>query len=259
MANKHGDFVWYELATKDALAAQDFYGPLLGWTFEVSGQPDMPYYLFSKNGTQVGGMMSLTDDMIANGAAPLWAGYVEVGDIQTSTEKAQGLGASVYVPPTEIPGIGRFSMIADPQGAPIYMMEDLSGEESTSFAKHTPQEGHCAWNELATTDPGAAAAFYSEMFGWKKSGEMDMGPIGLYVMYSVNGYGLGAMMRKPDEMPMSAWVYYLRVPDIDAAVEHIASNGGQLIGDPQEIPGGDYTLMASDPQGAVFALIGKRN
>lgn len=258
MTNKHGDFVWYELATKDAVAAQGFYGPLLGWEFETSGQPEMPYYLFSKNGVQVGGMMSLTEDMMAGGAHPLWAGYVEVDDVDASNAKAKELGATEFVPPTDIPDIGRFAMIADPQGAPIYVMQDTSGQTSESFAKHEPHEGHCAWNELVTTDPAGAKAFYTDMFGWEKTSEMDMGPMGLYEMYSVNGYGFGAMMPKPDMMPMSAWVYYLRVPDITAAATYIGENGGQMMGEPQEIPGGEFILQAMDPQGAFFALIASK-
>lgn len=258
MANKHGDFVWYELAATDAVKAQEFYGPLLGWTFEQSGAPEMPYYLFSKDGAQVGGMMSLTEEMVAGGAGPLWAGYVEVEDLDAATAKAKALGSTLIVEPTEIPGTGRFSMIADPQGAPLYMMTDTSGEESVSFAKHEPHDGHCAWNELATTDPAGAKAFYAEMFGWEKTSEMDMGPMGLYEMYSVNGYGFGAMMPKPDAMPMSIWAFYFRVPDIDAAVEFITANGGQLIGEPNEIPGGDYVVQGTDPQGAFFSLIGKK-
>ncbi len=258
MADKHGDFVWYELATKDADAAKAFYGPLLGWEFEQSGQPGMDYHLITKNGAQIGGIMPLTDEMINNGAHPMWAGYIEVDDVDGSVDKAKGLGASVYVEPTDIPDIGRFAMLADPQGAGIYVMNDFTDETSVSFAKHEAMDGHCAWNELVTTDPVGAKAFYTDMFGWEKSSEMEMGEMGLYEMFSVNGYALGAIMAKPEMMPMSSWVYYLRVPDIAAAAKLIGESGGQLMGDPIQIPDGDYVLQGMDPQGAFFALIGRK-
>ncbi|MEM6909068.1 MAG: VOC family protein [Pseudomonadota bacterium] len=257
MANKHGDFVWYELATSDVDKAKEFYGPLMGWAFEVSGQPEMPYHVFSKDGVQVGGMLSLTTDMIASGAQPLWAGYVEVEDVDASLVKGKEAGANVYVEATEMPEVGKFAMIADPQGAPIYLMSSASEEDSASFAKHEPHDGHCAWNELVTTDPAGAKAFYTDLFGWEKTEEMDMGPMGLYEMYSANGYGVGAIMQKPEMMPMSAWVYYLRVPDIQVAADFANANGGQLMGEPTQIPGGDYVIQGTDPQGAFFALIGK--
>ncbi len=258
MADQHGDFVWYELATKDAAAAKQFYGPLLGWEFIESGQPGMPYHLITKNGAQIGGIMPLSGEMIANGAHPMWAGYIEVDDVDQSLAKAKTLGATPYVEATDVPEVGRFAMIADPQGAPIYIMKDFTDEASASFAKHEPLDGHCAWNELVTTDPAGAKAFYVEMFGWEKTSEMHMGEMGLYEMFSVNGYGLGAIMPKPEMMPMSAWVYYLRVPDIDAAAAFVAANGGLLMGEPMEIPDGEYVLQGTDPGGAFFALIGKK-
>lgn len=259
MPNKHGDFTWYELTTTDVDPAMDFYSKVLGWTWEKSeGQPGMPYYLCSMNGTQIGGMMALTDEMIASGAQPCWLGYIGVDDVDKSAEEIKAAGGSVHIPPTDIPGIGRFAMVTDPQGAYFYIMQDSSGNESESFAATEPRDGHCAWNELMTTDPGAAMQFYTGQFGWQKDGEMDMGPMGKYEMLR-HDFMLGAIMPKPDEVPMSMWSFYFRVADIDKAVKAIRDNGGNVTLEPDEIPGGDYQINAIDPQGAPFALVGARS
>lgn len=257
MTDKQGDFIWYELMTGDAAAAKQFYGPLLGWEFGGGDIPDMEYHHITKDGVEIGGIMLLTDEMSAGGAQPMWAGYVAVDDVDKSAEQAAAKGATILVGPRDIPDVGRFAMIMDPQGVPIYIMKS-EGEASTAFAKHEPREGHCAWNELVTADPEAAEAFYTDLFGWEKVDEMDMGEMGLYEMFSVNGYTLGAIMPKPEMVPASAWVHYLRVPDIDAAADYVKAHGGQVMTGPMEIPGGEHFINGLDPQGAFFALIGKK-
>ena len=129
-----------------------------------------------------------------------------------------------------------------------------------------PEHGMFAWNELMTTDPEAAKQFYAKHFGWVKDGEMDMGPLGAYHFIRHAGRGgpgsqhamLGAVYKRPAEMPVAAWSYYFRVADIDAAVTAIKAGGGTLYANPIEIPGGEFSLNAADPQGASFGLVGAR-
>jgi len=160
-----------------------------------------------------------------------------------------------------VENVGRMAMVADPQGALFYVMRGASSEPSYSFAAIEPKVGHCAWNELSTTDPEAAKTFYSKLFGWAKDGDLDMGPMGKYEFLRVAGgrFLLGAVMPKMPQMPVSAWTYYFRVSDIDAAVDALKAAGGTLHMEPMEIPGGDYSLSASDPQGAAFGLVGPRH
>jgi hypothetical protein len=231
MANKHGDFIWYELMTVDADAAQGFYGGLVGWTFAPHPGP-MDYRIFSADGPPVGGLMALTAEMQQGGARPLWAGYIGVDDVDATAERIASAGGTVLMEPQDIPDVGRFAFVTDPQGAPFYLMRGFSDEPSQSFARDAPREGHCAWNELMTADPDAADAFYADMFGWAEADRMDMGEIGFYRMYR-NGkdrdHMFGAMMQKPDGMPVSLWSFYFRVPDIDRAAGYINDNGGRLL------------------------------
>ena len=165
------------------------------------------------------------------------------------------------MPPQDIPNTGRFAFVTDPQGVPFYVMRGFSDQPSESFAAEAPRDGHCAWNELMTPDPAAAAQFYGQCFGWVESEVMDMGPMGDYAMYRNGpdaGFVLGAMMQVPEAGMPGLWQYYFRVPDIDVASVYVADNRGQVINGPMEIPGGEYVFNAIDPQGAVFSLIGQR-
>ena len=263
MANVHGDFIWYELLTSDADGAADFYGKVVGWAALDSGQTEMDYRFFSSgdgsdNVDGVGGFMAITPDMAAGGAVPCWLGYIGVDDVDACVASMSAAGASVQVPPMDLEGVGRMAMVSDAQGAAFYVMKSASNETSHSFAAEAPKNGHCAWNELSTTDTAAAVDFYTGQFGWKQEGDMDMGPMGKY-LFLHHGPGLiGAIMPKMPQIPVCAWVYYFRVPDIDAAAEAITENGGTILEEPTEIPGGNYSMIAVDPQGAAFALVGGR-
>ncbi len=261
MTNLHGDFIWYELITPDPDAAEKFYSGLVNWEFKDSGQPEMDYRILFYGEAGIGGMMPLSAEMQQNGAKPLWAGYIKVDDVDAAAEAITNKGGQVIMPAQDVPNVGRISFVTDPQGAPFYIMRSSSDETSHSFSTHEPKIGHCAWNELATSDPVAAKSFYGDLFGWVKSESMDMGPMGEYEMFR-NGadrdFTFGAMMQKPQEMPVSLWSYYFRVPKIDAAADYIKENGGQVFAGPMEIPGGDFIISAIDPQGAMFCLIGQK-
>lgn len=261
MPSQHGDFVWYELLTSDADAAQDFYGKLLDWTIEPRAAMD--YRMIAGSDGGVGGIMPLTEEMTANGARPVWLGYLGVDDVDAAAAAIKASGGSVHREPWDIPGVGRIAFVADPQGAMFYIMRGESQEASTAFAATEPKLGHCAWNELATTDQPGAVAFYTDQFGWKQEGDMDMGPMGTYQFFhhgpTETDMGMiGAVMTKPEEMPVSAWTYYFRVADIDKAVHSIGANNGQVTLEPTEIPGGEFQVNGMDPQGAYFALVGPK-
>lgn len=267
MTNHHGDFIWYELVTPDPDGAQGFYGPLLGWTVRSADMPDMDYRLAATADADVAGIMKTP---AGAPMPPAWVGYVGVDDVDKMAGSIVDGGGAVHMPASDIPGVGRMAFVADPQGSMFYIMKgSVEGGESLSFSYDKPRIGHCAWNELSTSDPAAAQHFYGQRFGWVKDGEMDMGEFGKYEFLrhtgrapdgSVPGQGmLGAVMPMMPGVPMPVWTYYFRVPDIDAAVAHITANGGSIVQPPTEIPGGDFSMNATDPQGAYFALVGSRS
>lgn len=259
MGNAHGDFVWYELMTSDADAAQQFYGGLISWTFEKAGMEHVDYRMFKAGDAQIGGLLQLTPEMVEHGARPCWVGYIQVDDVPAAVASAKEAGASVLMEGGEVPGVGPFAMLHDAEGAMFYVINDQSGEASEAFSTHEPRNGHCAWNELLAGDVGAATSFYGSQFGWVVAESMDMGPMGQYDMLK-NGadrdFMFGGLMVRPPAMPVSMWTFYFRVPEIDAAVEYVKANGGDVINGPMEIPGGEFIINGIDPQGAMFSVIG---
>lgn len=258
MTNLHGDFVWYELMTPDAEAAAAFYGAVIGWTCAPGADPGVGYREWRMDGVPVGGLLPLTDDMRSGGAHPAWLGYVHVDDLDARLDRLIAAGATCCVGPRDIPGVGRFALIRDPQGVPLYVMTVTSGTKSQAFASDRPRAGHCAWNELSTTAPDAAVAFYTSQFGWRQEGDLDMGALGKYRFLHHGPGMIGAIMPKMPQMPVAMWTFYFRVPDIDRAVATIEAHGGRILQAPIEIPGGEFCLSGADPQGAAFALVGAR-
>ncbi len=257
MANKHGDWIWYELITPDADAAARFYAAVLGWT--VGDQPE--YREIVASAGHVGGILTLDDAMVAGGARPAWLGYIKVADVDAAAASVADGGGRTIVPPRDIPGVGRFAMVTDPAGAPFYVMTpmpfaDRPETTSNAFATEPAIDGHVAWNELATPDVAAAFHFYGQRFGWVKDGQMDMGPAGTYyfVGHGVRIGGIAPVM--PGQHP--GWTFYFRVASIPVAAERIAAGGGRVVMGPHEIPGGDHIVIATDPQGATFALVGSK-
>jgi predicted enzyme related to lactoylglutathione lyase len=257
MSDKQGDFIWYELLTSDADAASDFYSAVFGWQVTDSEQPSMDYRILNMGSTPVGGLMQITTEMQDSGSEPVWLGYIDVDDVEASIDSIHQAGGILQMPAMDIPDVGRIAMVADPQGVPFYIMTAATEGESHSFSKDQPMVGHCAWNELVTTDQPAAIDFYCQQFGWQRQDEMDMGPMGSY-QFLYHGYMLGAVMTKSPDIPKPMWNYYFRVADIDAAVDTITARGGQILNGPLEIPGGEFSVNALDPQGAAFALVGSR-
>jgi predicted enzyme related to lactoylglutathione lyase len=253
MSEHRGRFVWYELMTKDVSGAKAFYPKVTGWTIE-SWQGPMDYSMFAANGKPFSGVMTLPDEAAKMGAPSNWMGYVAVPDVDASAKQATELGGQVYVPPQDIPNVGRFSVIADPQGAAIALFR---GTSDMPLDDSPAKLGEISWHELITSDSAAAWTFYSTLFGWEKTDAMDMGPHGVYQMFAAKGSKktLGGMMTAPPNHPAPpAWLYYAHVPDLHEALAAIKANGGQVLNGPMDIPGDDEVAQCMDPQGAAFAL-----
>ena len=255
MSDTHGRFIWYELMTPDTAGAKSFYGDVVGWTNQDMPMPQGAYTILQADGNGVGGLMATPAQ--AEGVPPNWTAYVAVDDVDATAEQAKSLGGSVIQPPTDIPDIGRFAVIADPTGAVIAVMTPAPTDQPRPEApRGTP--GHAGWHELYAGDLEKAFPFYAELFGWRKDSDMDMGPGGAYRLFANQEGQMGGMMTKPDNIPTPAWLYYFQVGDIDQAAARVKADGGQVTNGPMEVPGGDWIIQARDPQGAMFALVGKK-
>lgn len=247
----HGRFVWYDLMTSDPEGARKFYGEIVGWGTEPFG--DSGYEMWTAPNGPIGGVVALQANQLEQGVPPHWLPYVCVRSVDESAKQAEGLGARVMFGPEDIPTVGRFAVIADPQGAMFALF--TPAPDSPPAYTGEPRMGEFSWHELATTDYRAAFEFYQAMFGWELMQEMDMGPGGMYRMYGQHGQMYGGMFDITPEMQMPpSWTCYAMVPDADAAAEKVKALGGTVLVGPMEVPGGDRITMFVDPQGAVSAV-----
>jgi predicted enzyme related to lactoylglutathione lyase len=245
----NGNFVWYEHMTKDPGAAIAFYGDVIGWkTQPFPMNPEYVMWVGSQG--PLGGVMKLPEEAAKMGAPPHWAGHVQVADVDAAAAFTKTLGGRVYKEPTDIPTVGRFAVIADPQGAVIMMFKP----NSVMTLHDGSKEGEFCWRELLTTDSASAFTFYARIFGWQKMQEMDMGPMGTYHIFGIGGKQLGGMMTLPKGAPMPpAWLYYTEILDLDAAMTRATKLGAKVLNGPMPVPGGRIAQLM-DPQGAAFAL-----
>jgi uncharacterized protein len=250
MSDTEGTFIWYELSTRDPKAAIRFYENVVGWRTQAF-EGEVPYTILLAGDSGVGGVTPLSD-----GASPNWMAYVRADDVDALTKKAKSLGARTSVEPQDIPKVGRFSVIADPQGAVLALFKPFpsDGPRADDLAP-----GHVRWHELLTDDWESAFRFYAALFGWQKTDSFDMGKErGTYQMYGKGARTLGGMMNRPPGYPRPPhWLYYIHVADLDGAVGRVKKAGGQVWNGPLEVPGGDRVAQCADSEGALFALHGK--
>jgi predicted enzyme related to lactoylglutathione lyase len=257
MSDHHGKFCWYELMTTDVPGADAFYRQVVGWNIEPAGMGgDSDYQLFKQGDAGVGGMMTIPQEACDNGARPGWAGYISVDDVDDYAAKVQQAGGKVHRAPDDIPGVGRFAVVADPQGAAFVLFKPaplMAGAAPPTGDQTKP--GGFGWRELLATDWETAFDFYSGLFGWTKTEPFDMGPMGVYQLFAEGGETIGGMMTKPAQVPAPYWNYYIQVDSITAAAERIKAAGGTILMGPHQVPSNDWIIQGMDPQGATFAVM----
>ena len=254
MVDCHGRFAWYELITTDMPAAKAFYAKVLGWGARDASTPDLAYTLFTAGSALVSGLMDLPEDARKLGATPRWMGYVSIDDVDATADRIKRFGGAVYVPPTNS-NIGRISVVADPQMATLGLVEGLKPGQQPPADLDEP--GRVGWHELLAADLQKAFAFYSEIFGWQKA-DAETGATDTYQWFSAGGQTIGGMFTKFPTEPVPFWLYYFNIGDIDAAAERVKTSGGRIFDGPHQLLDGSWIARCADPQGAFFALQGKR-
>jgi uncharacterized protein len=254
-----GDFIWYELMTPDPDGAKAFYDAVVGWTIEPQSHFPNGYRMIGRSdGKMAGGILPLTDEMQQHGARPMWLAYISVADVDASVANIERAGGKALMPAFDIPDIGRVALVADGQGAPFYIMKPTppaSDPEAKSDVFSPDAQQRVGWNELQTSDVEAARRFYGDQFGWDSSEFMDMGPMGEYRFFGHQGTRLGAVFNAGNGQPPH-WRFYVRVNSVSAAKAVAEAKGATIHMGPHKVPTGDWVLVASDPQGAEFALVG---
>jgi predicted enzyme related to lactoylglutathione lyase len=251
--DKPSNFVWYELHTFDAAGAETFYRNVVGWGAEDAGMPGKAYTLLTAGKTAIGGVLAKPAGDFVDGAKPGWMGYIGVNDIDGFTSRVLKAGGVLHRAAEDIPGVGRFSVVADPQGAIFVLFAPTGGRQAELPPAGTP--GTFAWHDLAAAEWQSDFDFYSNLFGWSKAGALDMGAAGTYQIFAAGDVPLGGMMTRTDKAQAPGWLYYVNVEDIDAAVSRAVDGGGKLTHGPSTVPGGQRIAHCLDPQGAIFGMV----
>jgi len=255
VVDSHGRFVWYELMTTESAIAKAFYASVVGWRTRDAAAPFSAYSLFTIGDAPVAGLMTLPEEARRTGAAPHWIGYVGVDDVDAAAGRVRELGGAVYAPPTDVPGVSRFSVVADPQMATLALV--AGRRRGQAHAAGLGTTGRVGWHELLAADWETAFAFYAELFGWQKA-DKHFGAMGAYQGFSAGGEPIGGMFTKPADLPLPFWLYYFNVEGIESAAKRVEAGGGQILYGPTEIPGGPWIVHCTDHDGAIFALLDRR-
>ena len=241
-----GRFVWHELLTTDTAAAAAFYPKVLPWRTAPSSMPG--YTIWMAGQTQIGGLMALPAE--AGATPPHWLVYVGTPNVDATCSQAQGLGARIVKAPADIPNVGRFAVLTDPQGATFALFTPGAGPPPGA----PPAQGGFSWHELATTDVAAALRFYGQLFGWTKGPGHDMGAMGVYQIFQHGGDQVGGIVNVQAPSTPPSWLSYVNVAEASRAVAAAKAGGGRLLHGPMEVPGGSWIAMMMDPQGGAFAV-----
>jgi predicted enzyme related to lactoylglutathione lyase len=198
-------------------------------------------------------MIQIPDEERAAGAKPIWVGYIPVDDVDAYVERVIKAGGAVHREPTDIPGVLRFSLVNDPQGALFVLFKPVEGSARTLPPRGSV--GSIGWHELMAVEGPTAFDFYAGLFGWTPSTVHSMGPMGDYQLFAAGEDGdFGGVMTKPTVIPSPYWTFYITVDSIGAAAERVRQAGGAVVNGPHQVPGGAWVLQGRDPQEAVFAL-----
>lgn len=249
-----GRVVWYELLTTDPKAAIAFYTEIVGWKTQAWDTGDYTMWVGSQG--PLGGVSVLPEMAKQLGAPPYWQANIQVASVDETVAKVKELGGRVYLV-EDVPTVGRLAVIADPQGAVIAVFTPATDMQAHDLTR----PGEFSWHELYTTDHEAAFAFYSQIAGWERLGEVDMGPVGTYLLWGRGGKQLGGMMTTPRHLKTPdgrdvppSWMFYVTTEDLDAALARATAAGARVLNGPMEVPGGQRIVQLMDPQGAAFSL-----
>jgi uncharacterized protein len=242
-------FVWHDLMTTDLAKSLAFYTALFGWTrkpFDMG--PAGTYDMIYAGEVGVGGVMPLG---AGDAAPPHWIGYVSVEDVDAASAQVNALGGKTHVPPTDIPTVGRFAVVEDPQGAVLSLFR---GDGPDMPSPVNPPLGTVAWNELMTSDAEQAAEFYTALTGWTVQ-KVDMGAMGFYYLFKQGERNVAGMMKHPEAGHRPSWTPYFAVASADESAARATALGATVIVPPADIEDWGRFYMALDTTGAAFATL----
>ncbi|WP_370081544.1 VOC family protein [Streptacidiphilus sp. MAP12-16] len=237
------------LLTPDVAAAQAFYGPLLGWSFETVSEPTGPYAYALTRATKVAGIAALPERWQFPAT---WTTFFGVTDIAAAARRVGERAGTVGIGPMDFTG-GRLAIATDPGGAAFGLWQGTAGP-----ARHLRLPGAPNWVELSTEDAFGAAMFYGSVLDWDHLGpeQLEVHWEHERVVVRVQGHNVAALrtVKAVDGEETAHWHISFAVDDVESATAHAQRLGGRIITPPAPSPYGP-TASVRDPHGARFSLI----
>jgi uncharacterized protein len=239
---------WIDLLAHQQEGAMEYYAKLFGWKYDVA-PPEYGGYALAKVGSLIVAGIGRPPGNSNPNSAAFWTTYLATDDVEGTTERALGYGASLLIRPMPVGYAGKMAVLSDPTGAVVGLWE--AGEHPG--AQLTGMHSTMAWHELQTRDTAAARGFYLSAFEYEIDKIEDVD----YTMLTIGDEPVAAVAPMPADLPPqvpSHWLVYFAVIDVDDACATAERHGGGVLRGPFSSPYGRYAVIL-DPFGAMFALI----
>lgn len=235
---------WVELGTSDVDAAKVYYREVFGWRAETDPRDAAGRYTVLYLGAAP---VAALAPLAAPGRATAWTVSFATRDADALATAVTRAGGRQLRAPADVFDLGRFAVLADPEGAVFEVWQ----ARSFAGAAVLNAPGSLGWVELATRDEEAAKAFYTGVFGWSVGTHED------YPQWGIDGADFGGMSALDEFYPEDVrahWLPYFAVADVDGTAARAAESGGMLLVPPTDVPGGPRIAVVRDPQGASFGV-----
>ncbi len=248
---RHGKFVWVDLVTPDAAGARRFYGGLFGWAFAELGTGAKTYTLAYHAGAPVAGMLERKPASDQQRQSR-WIAFMSVADVATAAKQVAGKGGTVLIPPRAVEGRGDMALLADPDGAPVGLINSSSGDPPDYLA----EPGEWIWALYQSPDATRAAAFYQDVGGYEvvPDDRFERAP---HFMLVADGFARASLVEIPAERSglKPDWLYFVRVKDIGESLTRAAALGGKVVVPPNPAVLEGRIAVITDPAGAPLGLM----
>jgi uncharacterized protein len=243
-----GKFVWFDLLTNDAKAAETYYAGLFGWTFEVLKDHQPPYRIIRESGVPIGGLVDMTQRK-TDLPESTWLAYVSVPDVDAAAAAFKAKGGKALREPFDVTKLARAAVLTDPQRALIGLLRTARGDPPDG----PPVPGRFFWAEYMAQDAPGAMAFYRDTLGYEAR-EVDAGVRLDYWTLAKGGKNRAGLYATPWKELNSNWLPYVLVADAAAAAEKAKALGGRVVLAPRaDVRDGSLAIVV-DPTGAALAL-----
>jgi predicted enzyme related to lactoylglutathione lyase len=244
-----GKFVWADLFTHDAAGEAKFYSSLFGWTPHSMQRNGRTHIVMSNGGQPIASIVerkAAHADALAN-----WIPFIAVPDAAAALAAANDAGGKTLAPARDFPRMGMRAIIGDPEGTPIGIIQSSSGDP----ADYPSKDGDWAWFELYSKNPKAAGDFYGRVFHYDVKADSRLNKEGHYILATGQNHRGGIQSLDNTPGAEADWIPTVQVPDIDAAIAHASTLGGQVVFQPSRPELASRFAIISDPDGGVIGLV----